>query len=139
MAMASIKRFAVLALLSVPAAALESPLPGYGVHTFEWNVEVFPGHTQNFSGTVEQVHSQVRRLNPRWTPSASPARTSSVDAMDRRGDDNAQLIGWRDINCGESQGWDSVRVGTDSALGDGIQRLREAATSGGVPKAGPGP
>ncbi|KAG5946174.1 hypothetical protein E4U53_006615 [Claviceps sorghi] len=136
--MASITRVAVLALLSIQAAALVSPLPGYGVHTFEWDVEVFPGHTQNFSGTVEQVQSQVRKLNPRWTPSLLPGE-KKASMIDRRGDANAQLIAWREINCGEAQGWEAVNVGTDSAIGDGIKRLRDEAKSGSVPKAGPGP
>ncbi|KAG6002380.1 hypothetical protein E4U21_003140 [Claviceps maximensis] len=146
--MAFIKRFAVLALLSVhtpryeahrsQAAALDSPLPGYGVHTFEWNIEVTPGNTQNFSGTVEQVQSQVRKLNPRWIPSSAHAG-ENASSMDRRDDGDAQLIWWRDINCGEAQGWEGVNVGKDTAIGDGIRRLREIAISRSGPKAGPGP
>ncbi|KAG5983198.1 hypothetical protein E4U55_000539 [Claviceps digitariae] len=140
--MASIKRFAVLALLSVQvskAAALDSPLPGYGIHTFEWNVELFPGQTHNFSGTVEQVQSQIRKLNPRWTPSPASADQNGSSVVDRRDDEEGQLIHWREINCGETQGWESVNVGADTAIGDGIKRLREVANAGGVPKAGPGP
>ncbi|KAG5925591.1 hypothetical protein E4U42_004140 [Claviceps africana] len=67
------------------------------------------------------------------------SKDENASVVDRRDDANAQLIWWRDINCGEVHDWEAVRVGKDSAIGDGIKSLREAAKSGGVPKAGPGP
>ncbi|KAG6041223.1 hypothetical protein E4U41_005506 [Claviceps citrina] len=137
--MASMKRFAVLALLSIQtaAAALTSPLPGYGVHTFEWDIEVSPGHTQSFSGTVEQVQSQVRKLNPRWEPGLAGGENASF--IDRRDDVTGELIFWREVNCGKGQDWGGVLVESGSAIEKGIKHLREVSKWSGGPKAGPGP
>lgn len=57
----------------------EPPAPEYGVETLQWAVEVAPGQTEIFCGTVEQVYNQALRINPGFKllplPPHSPEKT----------------------------------------------------------------
>ncbi|KAH0430731.1 hypothetical protein CcaCcLH18_07646 [Colletotrichum camelliae] len=48
------------------AKALEAPIPGYGVSVPRWEIPGPDGKTLVLRGTVEEVASQLRSMNPAW-------------------------------------------------------------------------
>ncbi|OAQ65141.1 hypothetical protein VFPPC_14002 [Pochonia chlamydosporia 170] len=127
--MAIVKKLALFALfpLQALAGAGEAPLPGYKVVDLSWEVEVFPGKVENFTGTVEQVHHEVTTLNPQWEPP-----TINIDVESSTNE--KRYTNWNAINCGAGPwGW---RPCKSIKIQDGINYLRGLS---GRPSNGPGP
>ncbi|RSL43534.1 hypothetical protein BHE90_017500 [Fusarium euwallaceae] len=62
----------LLTALCANAYELEAPIEGYGVVVPEWEVEVTPGGpTTVLNGTIEEVHDELRQLNPNWDEDSS--------------------------------------------------------------------
>ncbi|KAK4094684.1 hypothetical protein PCL_10149 [Purpureocillium lilacinum] len=119
---------------------LVAPMDNYEVFIPQWDVEVFPGQPAiTLNGTLEEVRSELNRLNPNWDSAYVQGAFSSPDTSGPNTDDNA--LGKRTdfynahVICGGgSHGWRSARY---SAIMKGIDYLR------GVPgrpgnSAGPG-
>ncbi|KAL2826707.1 hypothetical protein BDW59DRAFT_63195 [Aspergillus cavernicola] len=62
------KLFTILTLPSLYSLshALSAPIKGYGIWEPEWEVEALPGHTLKSRGTIEEVRSELLRINPDW-------------------------------------------------------------------------
>ncbi|KID95567.1 hypothetical protein MAJ_08508, partial [Metarhizium majus ARSEF 297] len=109
--------------LSLPLEAMaglaDAPIPGYDVVDLTWQVEVFPGHFENLTGTAEQVHHAARAMNPGWEPNLAK---------------RVPLFNWSKVICGAGEsGWHPCKV---RRIEEGIEYLRGLA---GVPRNGPGP
>ncbi|KAJ6437420.1 putative AC transposase [Purpureocillium lavendulum] len=72
---------------------LAAPIPGYGVYTPSWEVEVRPGESVVLNGTIGQIRRELVKLNPDWESFAS---TQQQHALGRRGAFPAKL----DYKCG---------------------------------------
>ncbi|KAG8422833.1 hypothetical protein J3459_010014 [Metarhizium acridum] len=117
----------LLLALSLPlqatAGLAEAPIPGYDAVDLTWEVEVFPGHFENLTGTVARVHDAARAMNPEWKPRA-------VSGAAKR----SPLFNWSQVICGTGAlGWHPCKV---RRIEEGIEYLRGLA---GVPRNGPGP
>ncbi|POR37874.1 hypothetical protein TPAR_01932, partial [Tolypocladium paradoxum] len=113
----------------VKAFGLNAPLPRYGVHILEWDVEVFPGNPRmNFSGTIQQVEAQINKVNPQWYITyIQRASEEGSKSLDKR-------ASFYQTDCvGGPNNWKVAR--TDAIL-DGIGYLRGVD---GRPLSGPGP
>jgi hypothetical protein len=120
----------------------DSPTPGYGIVELSWEVIPAPGQSPIIlNGTVEQVHSQLLEINPKYqaevfekredllaAPTAAPAATAATDLTEPTAVAHSAQI-WR-IQCG---GYDSAST---KRIKDGIKYLNGIA---GQPKNGPGP
>ncbi|KAK8926993.1 hypothetical protein H634G_02036 [Metarhizium anisopliae BRIP 53293] len=118
--------------LSLPLKAMaglaDAPIPGYDVVDLTWEVEVFPGHFENLTGTAEQVHRAARAMNPGWKPRTAP------DPRGRNLAKRVPLFNWSKVICGAGTlGWHPCKV---RRIEQGIEYLRGLA---GVPRNGPGP
>lgn len=101
------------------AGLADAPIPGYDVVDLTWQVEVFPGHFENLTGTAEQVHHAARAMNPGWKPNLAK---------------RVPLFNWSKVICGAGErGWHPCKV---RRIEEGIEYLRGLA---GVPRNGPGP
>ncbi|TDZ20059.1 hypothetical protein Cob_v007067 [Colletotrichum orbiculare MAFF 240422] len=66
-------------------AALESPIPGYGVFEPRWQVKAFPdGELVPLSGTIEQVVHELRRINPSFDEHFGSNESADGDAVEKR-------------------------------------------------------
>ncbi|KAK6852853.1 hypothetical protein PG995_011404 [Apiospora arundinis] len=101
------------------AVGIESPIPGYGVETLQWKVDVAPGETKVMNGTVEEVYQQILKSNPEFKLGG--------DAQALR---RATHLQKRSVNCGT---WPLADKGR---IQQGINYLRGV---GGAPRNGPGP
>ncbi|KAF3399200.1 hypothetical protein DPV78_006745 [Talaromyces pinophilus] len=120
----------------------DSPTPGYGIVELSWEVIPAPGQSPIIlNGTVEQVHSQLLEINPKYqaevfekredllaAPTAAPVATAATDLTEPTAVAHSTQI-WR-IQCG---GYDSAST---KRIKDGIKYLNGIA---GQPKNGPGP
>ncbi|OAA41775.1 hypothetical protein NOR_05283 [Metarhizium rileyi] len=116
---------AALLPLQALAGLAEAPIPGYDVVDLTWEVEVFPGHFENLTGTVERIHDAAKALNPDWKP-----------PTDERPDNNdfVRRYYWKAAICGPgSLGWHACKV---DRIQEGIDYLRSLP---GSPRNGPGP
>lgn len=110
------------------AGLADAPIPGYDVVDLTWEVEVFPGHFENLTGTAEQVHRAARAMNPGWKPRTAP------DPRGRNLAKRVPLFNWSKVICGAGTlGWHPCKV---RRIEQGIEYLRGLA---GVPRNGPGP
>ncbi|QUC21797.1 uncharacterized protein UV8b_06038 [Ustilaginoidea virens] len=54
----------IVPLLIQEVVGLKPPIPGYKTQDITWQIEVFPGQEhQNFTGTIENVISEVQKRN----------------------------------------------------------------------------
>lgn len=79
------------------ALAIDAPIPGYTVVPLTWEVLAFDnGTTVNLTGTIEQVHDQLSKINPDYP------RNTSINALQLG---TAGTAGF-DIHCGpQGHGW----------------------------------
>ncbi|KAK4231899.1 hypothetical protein QBC38DRAFT_450753 [Podospora fimiseda] len=130
-----------LAVLLAGANALSTPLAdrsevagvpeGYGIVDIEWEVETTPGGPNiTLTGTAEQVHAQLVKINPNWDEEFAPI----IDKRSAEFDNSlkARALDKRDwIKCGA--GHSAARQG---AIETGVAYLR---TLSGSASRGPGP
>ncbi|KAJ6436678.1 hypothetical protein O9K51_10797 [Purpureocillium lavendulum] len=109
--------FIFAGLMAKGISGMESSIPGYGVETLQWNVEVAPGRTEVLNGTVQEVYAQVLQINPNFSLSRAP---------ETRGLRHKRST----VNCGN---WPLANKGR---IQEGINYLRGVA---GAPRNGPGP
>lgn len=100
--------------------AQDSPIPGYGIEAFEWDVEIAPGHIEALNGTVQEVYAQVLQINPGFQPPLDAGAT-----MESRG-----LHQKRNVLCGNFPSADKGRV---------LQGISNLRGLGAAPRNGPGP
>lgn len=98
-------------------------MPGYGIEEIQWNLEVHPGKMEHLNGTVEEVITQAKQLNPDFVP----AKGESQQATES---EPAALAKRNDIVCNK------LPKGDIWKLRDGVSYLR--GLSGGLTE-GPGP
>lgn len=114
-------------------------MPGYGIVELSWEVIPAPGQSPIIlNGTVEQVHSQLLEINPKYQAevfekredllAAPTAATAATDLTEPTAVAHSAQV-WR-IQCG---GYDSAST---KPINDGIKYLNGIA---GQPKNGPGP
>ncbi|KAK8076903.1 hypothetical protein PG996_003073 [Apiospora saccharicola] len=97
----------------------DAPLPGYGVEPVQWAVEVAPGQTELFNGTVQQVHEKILQINPKFKLNPQPRGSLCRELSQSR--DNVICLG---------------TAGFQDAWSDGVEYLRNIPDS---PTNGPGP
>ncbi|KAK4211586.1 hypothetical protein QBC37DRAFT_426618 [Rhypophila decipiens] len=117
--------WAVLALAVNAPVGLHAPIPGYEISEITWEVDVFNNGTLfNLTGTIEQVHADVSKMNPNSTfVSSAIHQGKPADAADD----------WT-VHCGPGAfNWLPARPGR---IDDGIYHLSKVS---GQPRAGPGP
>ncbi|KAM7215865.1 hypothetical protein V8F06_008721, partial [Rhypophila decipiens] len=110
--------WAVWVLALNTPSGLQAPIQGYEVSEITWEVDVFNnGMLYNLTGTVEQVHEHVSKINPNFVFPAKPA-----DAPED----------WS-VRCGGGTfKWPPARPGR---IDEGIDYLSKVP---GQPRAGPG-
>lgn len=120
----------------------DSPMPGYDIVELSWEVIPAPGQPALvLNGTVEQVHSQLLEINPKYqievfekregllaAPTAATAATAATDPTEPTAIAHSAQI-WH-MTCG---GYTSANT---KRIKDGIKYLNSIA---GQPKNGPGP
>ncbi|KYK58957.1 hypothetical protein DCS_00084 [Drechmeria coniospora] len=111
------------AVMATGAIAMEPPIPGYGVETLEWNIEVSPGKTEVLNGTVQDVYAQALQINPDFKLQINPNIAHAPEARALKHKRTA-------VNCGN---WPLANKGS---IQDGIGYLRGL---GAAPRNGPGP
>ncbi|KAL4791934.1 hypothetical protein BDV19DRAFT_282662 [Aspergillus venezuelensis] len=132
------KFIATLALLPLicPVAtalvvnSLIPPIEGYTIWEPEWEVEVAPNTTIVARGTIEQVRTQLSKINPRWeadNKAKREAATADVVELTKRTD----FVTDGRVDCGGR--WERTRW---ERIHDGIEYLRSVP---GQPTNGPGP
>ncbi|OAQ65385.1 hypothetical protein VFPPC_06491 [Pochonia chlamydosporia 170] len=115
--------------LDIGSNLLSAPLPGYGVEDFQWELEVFPGVVQNFTGTIEQVARQATQINPDWEEHMANITASTdvdVSHLERRKD-------FYRTDCNPRYKWDEAQ---EFAINEGTRYLWNQQ---GRPRNGPGP
>ncbi|KAE8343326.1 hypothetical protein BDV24DRAFT_161763 [Aspergillus arachidicola] len=118
------------AALLAQAQPDESPIEGYTIEEFSWEVETTPGgSTVVLNGTVEQVLSQLRDINPNYDAEfAIPA--DEVEHPVEEEATSSHLTKRGDVKCG---GYPKARR---VHIEQGIKYLRGVP---GKPQRGPGP
>lgn len=107
----------------------ESPIEGYTIEEFSWEVETTPGgSTVVLNGTVEKVLSQLREINPNYD-NEFPTVVSAEQAAEEE-DTSSHLVKRGDVVCGK------FPSAYQSDIDKGIKYLR---TVPGKPQRGPGP
>ncbi|KAB8207741.1 hypothetical protein P875_00117052 [Aspergillus parasiticus SU-1] len=111
----------------------ESPIEGYTIEEFSWEVETTPGGpTVVLNGTVEKVLSQLREINPNYDtefPTVVPEIQPAEQAAEGE-DTSSHLVKRGDVVCGK------FPSAYQSDIDQGIKYLR---TVPGKPQRGPGP
>ncbi|KAG6086019.1 hypothetical protein E4U15_000979 [Claviceps sp. LM218 group G6] len=65
--MATIRALLFLTAVSSKVFAIEAPISNYGVESLSWNIHLDPRDNPiTLNGTIEQVISEAKKLNPRW-------------------------------------------------------------------------
>lgn len=109
-------------------------IEGYGLQNFTWEVETTPGGPKvNFTGTVQEVASQLAAVNPNWKSEFgfSGRSTKKVGMSQKRQQLPDPLTG---ILCNTREGqWGEA---IDWPIEDGIAYLDGVP---GIPTNGPGP
>ncbi|RGP76820.1 hypothetical protein FLONG3_5063 [Fusarium longipes] len=116
------------------ASALKAPMERYGVIIPEWEVEVTPGgHKTVLRGTVEEVHEELRKLNPDYDEQF--INNSTASELSER-DSDTDLVRRTDFSGSKyhCRGW--LKTCKTWAIRSGIETLRHVK---GKPKNGPGP
>ncbi|KAG5933803.1 hypothetical protein E4U59_006616 [Claviceps monticola] len=119
----------LLVAVSSNAFAIEAPIPGNDIETLDRNVHLDPRDAPiTLSGTIEEVTSEAKKLNPRWArdiEKRKPAR-----------DDEARLQ-TRDwayrVDCADGKPWKKAGLWHIQA---GLAYLSKLKAK---PKLGPGP
>ncbi|GAB1309857.1 Ecp2 effector protein domain-containing protein [Madurella fahalii] len=115
------------AFLANLVLGLDAPIPGYGVEEIQWEVQAFPdGPMMNITGSLEQVRSELIKINPNYDDFVSLKVEHDVDArsLEKR---------FGPVCGGGGYGWGPAF--TDAIL-TGILYLRGVS---GRPTQGPGP
>lgn len=108
-------------LIKTQVVSAESYIPGYGVETVSWDVQVPDGSTVVLNGTIQEVYTQLLDLHP--NADLSPSTVVSKRT-------NLKLSKRDSVTCGN---WPLANKGY---IQDGITYLRTVA---GAPRNGPGP
>ncbi|KAM7198938.1 hypothetical protein V8F20_006005 [Naviculisporaceae sp. PSN 640] len=113
------------ASLATLGLCLDAPLPGYTVSEITWQVDPFNNGTlYNITGTIEQVHDQIEKINPSY---------KALVHTPNSGEQSLAAAGDWSARCGPGTlGWE--RASRDPIY-NGIYYLRHV---GGQPTQGPG-
>ena len=112
----------------------ESPVEGYSIEEFSWEVETTPGGpTVVLNGTVEKVLSQVRGINPNYEAEFAtvvPEIVQPAEHAAEEEDTSSHLVKRGDVVCGK------FPFAHQSDIDQGIKYLRSVP---GKSQRGPGP
>ncbi|KAE8369302.1 hypothetical protein BDV27DRAFT_165833 [Aspergillus caelatus] len=112
----------------------ESPIEGYSIEEFSWEVETTPGGpTVVLNGTVEKVLSQLREINPNYEAEFAtvvPEIDQPAEHAAEEEDTSSHLAKRGDVVCGK------FPSAYQSDIDQGIKYLRSVP---GKPQRGPGP
>ncbi|EFE37692.1 hypothetical protein TRV_07655 [Trichophyton verrucosum HKI 0517] len=113
-------------LLGASAQAVEAPIKGYGVEPFSWEVKATAnGPPLTLNGTVEEVHSQLLKINPNYDIEMATSGRKREHARDIHG-----LFKRDNVICGRQRECSRKRIE------EGIAYLYRVP---GRPTNGPGP
>ncbi|KAG5986633.1 hypothetical protein E4U52_008399 [Claviceps spartinae] len=127
--MAIIKALLLLVAVSSNVFAIEAPIPGYDVKTLDWNVHLDPREAPiTLSGTIEEVTSKAKKLNPRL------ARDMAKRKPARDDESRLQTRDWAyRVDCADGKRWKKAGLWHVQAGLDYLSKLKAK------PKMGPGP
>ncbi|KAG6112143.1 hypothetical protein E4U13_004405 [Claviceps humidiphila] len=127
--MATIKALLLLVAVSSNVFAIEAPIPGYDVKTLDWNVHLDPRDAPvTLSGTIEEVTSKAKKLNPRWARDIAKRKPARDDEA------RLQTRDWAyRVDCADGKRWKKAGLWHVQAGLDYLSKLKAK------PKMGPGP
>ncbi|KAG6244468.1 hypothetical protein E4U24_005104 [Claviceps purpurea] len=127
--MAIVKALLLLGAVSSHVFAIEAPIPGYDVETLDWNVRLDPRDAPiTLSGTVEEVTSKAKKLNPRWARDMAKRKPARDDEAHLQARDWAYRV-----DCVDGKRWKKAML---SSVQEGLDYLSKLKAK---PKIGPGP
>ncbi|KAG6020594.1 hypothetical protein E4U40_005995 [Claviceps sp. LM458 group G5] len=127
--MAIFKALSLLGAVSSIVFAIETPIPGHDVETLAWNVDLDPRDAPiTLTGTIEEVTSKAKKLNPRW------ARDMGKRKPIRDDEARLQARDWAyRVDCLDGKRWKNANL---KYIKEGLDYLSKISAK---PKIGPGP
>ncbi|KAG6056029.1 hypothetical protein E4U17_002564 [Claviceps sp. LM77 group G4] len=127
--MAIVKALLSLCAVSSVVFAIEAPIPGYDVETLAWNVHLDPRDDPiTLSGTIEEVTSKAKKLNPRWARDMEKRKPIRNDGARLQARDWAYRV-----DCVDGNRW---KMAGSAQIKEGLDYLSKISAK---PKIGPGP